>query len=88
MYEFIYCFILDGRIDYSSETANSLTRWAEDEKNRQRITDFVEYALPGDFISLTNGALIFRSAPTPLKPTPPAPRSLFDVLDDSGLLED
>jgi hypothetical protein len=88
MYEFIYCFILNGRIDYSSETANSLSRWLETEKDRERVTEFIENSLPGDFVCLTNGVLIFRSAATPIKPSPPSPRSLFDVLDDAGLLDE
>lgn len=88
MYEFMYCFVLNGRIDYSAETVNSLSRWVEDEEDRQRVTDFILNSRSGDFICLTDGALIFRSAPTPLKPSPPAPRPLFDVLDDAGLLEE
>jgi hypothetical protein len=88
MYEFVFCFVINGRIEWSSETANSLSRWLENEEDQQRGTDFIENSQPGDFVFLKKGTLIFRCAPSPIKPSPPAPRPLMDVLEDAGLLDD
>jgi hypothetical protein len=88
MYEFIYCFVIDGRINWSAETANSLSRWVENQGDQTRLQEFLEKSQSGDFISLKSGALIFRCAPSPIKPSPPAPRPLMDVLEDAGLLDD
>lgn len=87
MYEFAYCYAMGGRIEWSAETANSLCRWLENEDDQLQVADFIKNSEPGEFINLKSGALIFRCVPTPIKPAPPAPRPLMDVLEDAGLLE-
>jgi hypothetical protein len=85
MYEFVYCFTINNRVEWSSETANSLSRWLKDEKEIEKVTDFIESSEPGNFICLNNGALLFRCA-APIKPQHTNPRPLGDVLEDAGLL--
>lgn len=87
MYEFIYCFIVDGRINWSAETVNSLDRWLEETEDRNMVNEFIHRAGSGDFITLKSGALVFRCAPTPIEITPRLPRKLGDVLNDVGLLD-
>ncbi|MDV3002519.1 MAG: hypothetical protein N5P05_004174 (plasmid) [Chroococcopsis gigantea SAG 12.99] len=86
MYEFIYCFVIDGRINWSAETVNSLDRWLENE-DRHPVNEFIHKSNQGDFITLKSGALVFRCAPTPIEINPRQPRKLGDVLDDAGLLD-
>lgn len=63
MYEFIYCFILDGKINWSAETVNSLKHQLEENEDSNLINDFIEKADRGDFITLKSGALVFRAVP-------------------------
>lgn len=74
MFEFAYCFAIDNKVNWSSETAESLVRRTKDDNDRASIEDFIETATPGSFIALSSGDLVFCvKAPTQ---TAKAPNSL------------
>jgi hypothetical protein len=90
MYQFAYCFSINDRVQWSAETAQSLERRLEGTLEKDeflQVVEFIETARPGEFITVNDGTLILRSSSPSIKVSPPAPRSLFDVLDEAGLLE-
>jgi hypothetical protein len=66
MYEFAYCFIDNDRVRWSAETARSLRQRLEnaveplDGDEISEIVGFIETASPGEFITASDGTLIFR----------------------------
>lgn len=55
MYEFAYCFCIDGRVQWSAETAQSLERRLEgtlEEHDFLQMVEFIETARPGEFITI------------------------------------
>lgn len=67
MYEFIYCWAMDGEVKWSSENADTLLRRIKDEEEKTLVTEFIDDSEPGNFVSLKNGILISRVSPI-LKP--------------------
>ena len=61
MYQFAYCFAIQGKVEWSSETAQSLRARVQDDE-RDQVEDFIESAKPGEHITLSSGVLIFRTA--------------------------
>ena len=84
MSEFVYCFVIKGRIEWSSETANSLSRRLKDGEEQETVTEFIENSRPGDFIFLKEGTLIFRCAAMSSQLSSPAPKTLMEVLENVG----
>ena len=68
MYEFIYCWAMNGEVKWSSENADTLLRRIDNEDEKSLVSEFVEDSEPGNFISLSKGILISRVSPI-LKPT-------------------
>jgi hypothetical protein len=66
MYEFAYCFIGNDRVRWSAETARSLRQRLEnaveplERDELSRVLEFIETSSPGEFITASDGTLIFR----------------------------
>jgi len=59
MYKFIYCWAMNGEVNWSKENANTLLcRINNDEK--LLVEEFIENSESGDFIKLNSGILICR----------------------------
>ena len=57
MYEFIYCFAIDNKVQWSAEDAKSLLSRVTD-IDRSLVEEFVECPDAGSFIVLKSGDLI------------------------------
>lgn len=89
MYEFAYCFALNGMVQWSSETANSLRqRFKDDLEEQTLIEDFIEAAQPGSFITLPSGILVFCCSVSLIDTPPAEPKTLMQVMQSTGLLDD
>lgn len=87
MDEFVYCVACYGEVRWSSETAESLRQRLDGEVSDdiEQLEEFLETAVPGEFVSFSTGALAFcRSRSTP----PGPPQSLMEIMNESGLLAD
>lgn len=87
MDEFVYCVACHGEVRWSSETAESLRQRLEGEVSEdiEQLEEFLKTAVPGGFVSFSTGALAFcqnRGMP------PGPPKSLMEVMNESGLLAD
>jgi hypothetical protein len=66
MYEFAYCFSINGRVQWSAETARSLQQRLKnaveglEDDELSRVLEFIETASPGEFIAASDGTLIFQ----------------------------
>jgi hypothetical protein len=72
MYEFAYCFCIDGRVQWSAETAQSLECRLEgtlEEHDFLQVVEFIETARPGEFITMNDGTLILRSSSPLIAPS-------------------
>jgi hypothetical protein len=58
-FEFAYCFAIDDHLNWSSETADSLLLRFPPEADRSLVEDFIESAVPGSFVILSPGELVF-----------------------------
>lgn len=61
MYQFVYCFTINGQLNWSYETGESLIHRVTNE-NQDLVTSFIEDSQAGSFIKLKSGELIFRCA--------------------------
>jgi hypothetical protein len=59
MSEFAYCFAIDHKVNWSSETAESLMHRMKNDDDRALTQDFIETATPGSFITISSGELVF-----------------------------
>ena len=72
MYEFAYCFDINGRIQWSAETAQSLERRLEgtlEDHEFLQVLEFIETARPGEFITMNDGTLTLRSSSPSIDPS-------------------
>jgi hypothetical protein len=83
MYEFAYCFAINDEVKLSTETASSLIRLIQNRDEIKQVQQFIESSCLGDFLKLDSGVVIFRITPAANKP-----RTLMEVLDEAGLLDD
>lgn len=60
MYEFIYCWSMDGQVKWSKENANTLLRLLSHKEDKSLVAEFIQDSEPGDFIILHDGVLISR----------------------------
>jgi hypothetical protein len=58
-FEFAYCFAINDYLNWSAETANSLLLRFASENDRSLVEDFIESAVPGSFVILSPGELVF-----------------------------
>ena len=63
MYEFIYCWAMNGEVKWSSENADTLLRRIKDDDDKLLVAEFIEDSEPGNFISLKDGVLISHVSP-------------------------
>ena len=59
MYDFVYCFTINGKVNWSAETTTNLFQRATCDSDWQLIEEFTQTAEPGSFITLDSGDLIF-----------------------------
>lgn len=59
MYDFVYCFAINGKVNWSAENTADLLQRASCDSDRELIEEFTQTAEPGSFITLDSGDLIF-----------------------------
>lgn len=61
MKKFAYVFPLCGKLQWSGEDEKTVMRRADNEKDKNEITEFLRIGPVGSFMSLTTGEMIFRT---------------------------
>ena len=59
MYDFVYCFTINGKVNWLAENRANLFQRGTCDSDWQLIEEFAQQAEAGSFITLDSGDLIF-----------------------------